>query len=106
MADALGLVARLQSADAELRAAQTAGQAAQSRRNDTSKLIGAAKAQKDEARAQALMAEVAELKTTVEAHYAREGELGRALKDELGGAAEPARGPTCPRARTRRETSR
>ena len=52
--------------DADLRAAQTAFQAAQSRRNDASKQIGMAKAQKDEAKAQALMAEVAELKTTLE----------------------------------------
>ena len=34
--------------DAELRTAQTALQAAQSRRNDASKLIGLAKANKDE----------------------------------------------------------
>jgi seryl-tRNA synthetase len=52
--------------DADLRAAQTAFQAAQSRRNEASKQIGMAKAQKDEAKAQALMAEVAELKTTIE----------------------------------------
>ena len=44
--------------DARLRAAQTALQDAQSRRNDASKLIGQAKARKDEAEAQRLMAEV------------------------------------------------
>jgi seryl-tRNA synthetase len=48
--------------DADLRAAQTAGQIAQARRNEVSKLIGQAKAQKDEARAQVLMAEVEQLK--------------------------------------------
>jgi seryl-tRNA synthetase len=48
--------------DAELRAAQTALQAAQNRRNEASKLIGMAKAKKDEAQAAALMAEVEQLK--------------------------------------------
>ena len=43
------------SVDGELRAAQTAFQTAQSRRNEASKLIGQAKAQKDEARAAELM---------------------------------------------------
>lgn len=38
---------------------------AQEKRNASSKLIGQAKAQKDEEKAQALMAEVAELKTQV-----------------------------------------
>ncbi len=40
--------------DQALRAAQTAVQTAQSRRNEASKLIGQAKAQKDEAKAAAL----------------------------------------------------
>ena len=44
--------------DQSLRAAQTALQTAQSRRNEASKLIGAAKARKDEAAAAELMAEV------------------------------------------------
>ena len=48
--------------DEQLRAAQTALQAAQSRRNEASKLIGQAKAKKDEATASALMAEVEALK--------------------------------------------
>jgi len=71
------------SVDGELRAAQTAFQTAQSRRNEASKLIGQAKAQKDEARAAELMAEVAELKTTIEA--AQEAERARAeeLRDLL-----------------------
>jgi seryl-tRNA synthetase len=51
--------------DAELRAAQTAFQNAQARRNEASKQIGQAKAQKDEAKAQALMAEVEGLKGTI-----------------------------------------
>ena len=44
--------------DEQLRGAQTALQAAQNRRNEASKLIGQAKAKKDEATASALMAEV------------------------------------------------
>jgi seryl-tRNA synthetase len=48
--------------DRGLRAAQTALQEAQSRRNDASKLIGQAKARKDEGEAQRLMAEVEALK--------------------------------------------
>jgi seryl-tRNA synthetase len=69
--------------DADLRAAQTAFQAAQSRRNDASKQIGMAKAQKDEARAQALMAEVAELKTTIETTQETERLKGEELRNLL-----------------------
>ena len=47
--------------DAELRALLVRLQTAQARRNEASKLIGQAKAKKDEAQAQALMAEVAGL---------------------------------------------
>jgi len=53
-------------ADAKQRAASTAKQEAESQRNAASKHIGQAKAQKDEARAQALMAEVAAFKTGIE----------------------------------------
>lgn len=48
--------------DHELRAVLTEMQQAQARRNEASKLIGQAKAAKDEEKAQALMAEVATLK--------------------------------------------
>src|SRR5690349_847217 len=51
--------------DAKLRIVQTTVQEAQARRNEASKLIGQAKAQKDEAKAQALMAEVEQLKGTM-----------------------------------------
>jgi len=57
-AEAIGLHDRL-------RAAQTAVQTAQGRRNEASKSIGQAKAQKDEAKAAALMAEVEGLKTAM-----------------------------------------
>jgi seryl-tRNA synthetase len=65
-----GLSARtpeLLELDARLRAAQTALQDAQSRRNEASKLIGQAKARKDEAGAAALMAEVESLKGVIAA---------------------------------------
>ena len=54
--------AELLALDERRRATIAAAQEAQTRRNDLSKQIGQAKAQKDEARAQALMAEVAALK--------------------------------------------
>ena len=69
--------------DGELRAAQTAFQTAQAKRNDLSKQIGQAKAQKDEARATALMAEVERLKAEIERAHAAEGDAGNKLKDKL-----------------------
>jgi seryl-tRNA synthetase len=54
--------AELLALDERRRATIAAAQEAQTRRNDLSKQIGQAKAQKDEARAQSLMAEVAALK--------------------------------------------
>ncbi|ESQ91711.1 hypothetical protein ABAC460_05065 [Asticcacaulis sp. AC460] len=74
-ADADSLIAL----DAELRAAQTAFQNAQARRNEASKQIGQAKAQKDEAKAQALMAEVEGLKGTL----ADSQEIERVKGEEL-----------------------
>ena len=65
------LVAR----DRELRALLTGLQESQARRNDASKQIGAAKAQKNEARAQELMAEVAGLKAAIQ--QGEEEERGR-----------------------------
>jgi len=64
--------------DQRLRAAQTTAQEAQAKRNESSKLIGHAKAKKDEAEAQRLMAEVEGLK----------GVLARAGEDEAAAAAE------------------
>jgi seryl-tRNA synthetase len=71
------------SLDGELRAAQTAFQQAQALRNDVSKQIGQAKAQKDEAKAQALMAEVEGLKGAIEAAQTTEREKGEELRDLL-----------------------
>jgi seryl-tRNA synthetase len=62
--------------DEALRAAQSALQAAQSRRNELSGLIGRAKAGKNEAQALALMADVERLKDDIAEHS--EAEAGRA----------------------------
>jgi seryl-tRNA synthetase len=56
---------------------------AQARRNAASKEIGKAKAQKDEATAQKLMAEVAELKDFLGAAEAKGKDLDKALEDAL-----------------------
>jgi seryl-tRNA synthetase len=83
VADAAGVVAGILDADGYLRAAQTSFQAAQARRNEASKLIGAAKAQKDDAKAQALMAEVASLKGEIDGRSADETKFAAKLKDVL-----------------------
>jgi seryl-tRNA synthetase len=69
--------------DTKLRAAQTAVQEAASRRNEASKLIGMAKAKKDEERAQALMAEVETLKATMAEQMEVEAAVGVELRDIL-----------------------
>ncbi|UYO00076.1 MAG: serine--tRNA ligase [Devosia sp.] len=56
---------------------------AQEKRNSMSKQIGQAKAQKDEARAQALMAEVAALKESIPAGEAEERAVEKELRDAL-----------------------
>ncbi|HEY2709465.1 MAG TPA: serine--tRNA ligase [Caulobacteraceae bacterium] len=69
--------------DERLRAAQTALQTAQSRRNEASKLIGQAKAKKDEAGAAALMAEVEGLKGAIAQDTATEADTGAKLREWL-----------------------
>ena len=71
--------AALIALDADYRSIVTESQQAQARRNEASKAIGAAKAQKDEAKAQELMAEVATLKDRM----AELDEKGDALGKEL-----------------------
>ena len=61
------LSASLLAIDEKRRAAILASEQAQARRNSASKEIGEAKKAKDDARAAKLMAEVAELKTTMPA---------------------------------------
>ena len=57
-----GAAAQAIALDAKVRAAKTAAETAQAKRNELSKLIGQAKAQKNEAEAQRLLAEVEALK--------------------------------------------
>ena len=92
------LSAEILGRDAALRETVTTLQAALTRRNEASKAIGAAKAQKDEASAAALMAEVSELKTRIPDLEARERELSDALNAQLSGipnlpAADVPEGP-------------
>ncbi|NBB50898.1 serine--tRNA ligase, partial [Rhizobium sp. CRIBSB] len=79
------VVAELLALDRDLRAAQTAGQEALSKRNAASKLIGAAMARKDMAEADRLKAEVEGLKAEISAAEAVEAEKGKALRDQLAG---------------------
>jgi seryl-tRNA synthetase len=75
--------AALIALDEERRAATTAVQVAQSRRNEASKLIGAAMAKGDKEGAEAIKAEVAALKEQMPALEARAEELAGALKAAL-----------------------
>jgi seryl-tRNA synthetase len=77
------MAAALIALDEERRRAIAAAQEAQQRRNALSKEIGQAKAKKDEARANALMAEVAELKESVPTLEAAEREANAALDKAL-----------------------
>ncbi|KRB40100.1 serine--tRNA ligase [Phenylobacterium sp. Root700] len=74
-----GAAAEAIALDAKLRAAKLALETAQSRRNEASKLIGQAKAKKDEAEAQRLMAEVEAVKVTL----SEQAEVERATAVEL-----------------------
>ncbi|HOB15074.1 MAG TPA: serine--tRNA ligase [Novosphingobium sp.] len=86
------LSAAILSLDSERRAVATRMQEAQSRRNDASKLIGAAMGRGDKDEAERLKAEVASLKDTLPALEAEERELTQRLNDEL------ARHPNLPAA--------
>ncbi|MCR5879910.1 serine--tRNA ligase [Phenylobacterium sp. J367] len=77
------LVAELLGLDETLRAAQTALQAAQAERNEASKKIGQAKAQKNEDEAQRLMAHVETLKRTLEEQAEVERTVGEELRSLL-----------------------
>jgi len=78
-----GAAAEAVKLDVQLRAAQTALQEAQAKRNEGSKLIGQAKAKKDEAEAQRLMAEVETLKGVMTAASEEEHLVGAKLKELL-----------------------
>ena len=76
-----GMAQRLIALDDQRRLHVTKLQDAQTRRNAASKDIGKAKAQKDEATAQRLMAEVAELKTLIQDGEPEERALGQFMID-------------------------
>ena len=83
MTEAQGLIGALLEQDKALRDLLVRLQEGQARRNDASKLIGQAKAKKDEAQAASLMAEVAGLKESIQQGEARQRELEEALKNAL-----------------------
>jgi seryl-tRNA synthetase len=78
-----GAAAEILDLDARVRAAKTASETAQGRRNELSKLIGQAKAKKDEAEAARLMAEVEALKGEVAAQGEADTAASQALFDLL-----------------------
>ena len=69
--------------DRALRDLLTRLQTQQARRNDASKLIGQAKAKKDEAQAKTLLDEVAGLKDAIQQGEAEQRDLEKALRDAL-----------------------
>src|SRR5215472_11578033 len=78
-----GEAKRLIEIDERRRAAIQKAEAALARRNAASREIGAAKKSNEEAAAQALVAEVARLKTEIPALEAEEKKLSKALDDAL-----------------------
>jgi seryl-tRNA synthetase len=78
-----GEAKRLIELDERRRAAIQKAEAALARRNAASREIGAAKKSNEEATAQKLLAEVAELKTTIPALEAEEKKLSKELEDTL-----------------------
>jgi len=83
MADAQAIADGLQARDRDLRELLVRLQTQQARRNEASKLIGQAKARKDEAQASALMAEVAGLKEAIQQGEQQQREIEEALKQAL-----------------------
>ena len=80
---AQALVDEILTLDTALRAAQTAGQTALAKRNESSKLIGAAMGRKDLIEAGRLKTEVESLKGEIAAAEAEEARAGNALRDIL-----------------------
>src|SRR3990167_1807179 len=77
------MAAQMLELDQQRRAASTSAQEAQSRRNEASKAIGAAMAKGDTASADALKAEVAQLKQTMPALEDQDRRLSQAFDDIL-----------------------
>ncbi len=84
-ADAQQLADKALGFDKDLRTLQTKLQEMQARRNEASKLIGQAKAKKDEAGAKKLLDEVSGLKDEIQKGEEKERELQKALTDLLAG---------------------
>ena len=80
-------LAAILAADASVRALQTEIQASLARRNEASKLIGQALAQGDKDKAEALKAEVADLKTALPAQEEAEREQLAALHTAVTGTS-------------------
>ena len=78
-----GAAADAVALDAKVRAAKAGFETAQARRNELSKLIGQAKAKKDEAEATRLMAEVEALKDQIAGQGEAEKQASGALQDLL-----------------------
>jgi len=83
MADAESVTHDLLKKDKDLRDLLVRLQNGQARRNEASKLIGQAKAKKDETQAAALMAEVAGLKDAIQQGEAEQRALEKNLRDSL-----------------------
>jgi len=83
LADAQAIADNLLAQDKALRDLLVRLQTDQARRNEASKLIGQAKAKKDEAQAAALMAEVAGLKDAIQQGEAQQRDLEDELKTAL-----------------------
>src|SRR5258708_26756164 len=83
MAEAQAVADDLLKKDKDLRDLLVRLQNAQARRNEASKLIGQAKAKKDEAAAAPLMAEMAGVKDSIQQGEADQRELEKKLRDAL-----------------------
>ncbi|MEY4967180.1 MAG: hypothetical protein RL274_2763 [Pseudomonadota bacterium] len=83
MADAQAVIGAVLEKDKALRDLLVRLQDSQARRNEASKLIGQAKAQKDEALAASLMAEVTGLKDTIQQGEQEQRDLEKELRDLL-----------------------
>jgi seryl-tRNA synthetase len=81
--DGAAIAGDLLARDKALRDLLTRLQTEQARRNEASKLIGQAKAKKDEAQAKALLEEVAGLKESIQRGEAEQRTLEAALRDAL-----------------------
>jgi seryl-tRNA synthetase len=81
--DGAAITQDLLARDKALRDLLTRLQTEQARRNEASKLIGQAKAKKDEAQARALLDEVAGLKESIQKGEGEQRELEKSLRDAL-----------------------